>query len=64
VLRDELVQVVENLALPLGQWKHGATIRKRKAKVKNGRAVGRMGRRGRIGRSGGKGRKGSRGRKG
>jgi hypothetical protein len=34
MLADELVQVVENLALPLREWKHGETIRKRKAKVK------------------------------
>ena len=33
VLADELVEVVENLPLPLGQWKHAGTIRKRKAKV-------------------------------
>jgi hypothetical protein len=35
MLLDEVVEVVENLALALGQWEHGArTICKGKAKVK------------------------------
>ena len=34
VLLDEIVEVVEDLALALRQWQHGArTIRKGKAKV-------------------------------
>jgi hypothetical protein len=36
VLLDEIVEVIENLALTLRQWQHGPTIRKGKAKV-NGR---------------------------
>jgi hypothetical protein len=39
VLLDEIVEIVENLALALGQWQHDArTIRKGKAKV-NGACV-------------------------
>jgi hypothetical protein len=38
MLSDEFVQVIEDLALPFGQWEHRhlvnvPTIRKRKAKV-------------------------------
>ena len=40
VLLDEVVEVVEDLALTLGQWLHGVrTICKGKAKVKRSRAV-------------------------
>jgi hypothetical protein len=33
VLLDEVVQVVQNLALAFGEWQHARTIRKGKAKV-------------------------------
>ncbi len=38
VLLDEIVEVIEDFALTLGQWQHGArTIRKGKAKVNRSR---------------------------
>src|SRR5262245_21783428 len=35
VLLDEIVEVVEDFPLTLGQWQHARTIRKQKAKVKS-----------------------------
>ena len=34
MLLDELVEEVEDLSLPFGQWLHAANIRKQKAKIK------------------------------